>query len=165
MCYLVKYCCISLPSSAVILPVAPSYLQFLVTDVADVDSVSKSGQTNGGIILKLKDFRLVHLNISPTTLCQEVMESIIKLSLPGALVLPWMSLPCVHGAAQVLTGWPSIVMQYVNKCGNLRIGAVTLSWSLSCVSQSVLEAPFQLYLLARSDLTNINYRLQLPGRL
>ena len=71
-------------------------MQFLVTDVADVDSVAKSGQANGGIILKLKDFRLVHLNISPTTLCQEVMESIIKLSLPGALALQGMSLTCVY---------------------------------------------------------------------
>lgn len=71
-------------SSAIILSVTPSS-QILVTDVADIDSVSKPGQANGDITLKLKDFRILHLKISPASLCQEVVASIVELSKLGML--------------------------------------------------------------------------------
>lgn len=64
-----------------------SCLQILVTDVADIDNASKPGQESGDVILRLKDFRVLHLNISPASLCQEVVASIIKLSKLGNLCL------------------------------------------------------------------------------
>lgn len=71
-------------SSAIILSVTP-FSQILVTDVADIDSASKPGQANGDITLKLKDFRILHLKISPASLCQEVVASIVELSKLGML--------------------------------------------------------------------------------
>jgi len=71
-------------SSSIILSVTPSS-QILVTDVADIDSASKPGQANGDITLKLKDFRILHLKISPASLCQEVVASIVELSKLGML--------------------------------------------------------------------------------
>lgn len=78
-----QYSCLCI-LSAIILSVTPSS-QILVTDVADIDCASKPGQANGDITLKLKDFRILHLKISPASLCQEVVASIVKLSKLGML--------------------------------------------------------------------------------
>jgi hypothetical protein len=102
-------------------------LQILATAVYSVDVVTKSNQTKGPgvVVLKLKDFRIISIEVADAQMCQSLAESIKLLSLPTTLD----SLPCFSYQLSAVPDQPLISSNLVSCM--FRWGCPSSSWRVS----------------------------------